>query len=147
MNADRKTRPQVVLVNRAIVLNKEKRILLIKRSESDSFMPGKWELPGGKLDEGQDISNALEREVLEETGLVVVPTDKIVYWHSKINSNGKYKGLPYIVLIGLVNSIGREVKLSEEHDDYVWTTKDDVFDYDLIHETRLALTVLGSKIS
>ena len=147
MNTDRKSRPQVVLVNRALVLNEKKEVLLIKRSKGDSYMPGKWELPGGKLDAGQDISNALEREVLEETGLAVLPTDKVAYWHSKILTKGKYKGLPYIVLIGLANSIGGEVKLSKEHDDYAWVSKDEVFSYDLVHQTRLALTVLSNKIS
>lgn len=147
MNTDRKTRPQVVLVNRALVLNKEKEVLLVKRSKNNSYIPGKWELPGGKLDAGQDISNALEREVLEETGLVVLPTDKVAYWHSEILTKGKYKGLPYIVLIGLANSIGGNVILSTEHDDYAWVSKSDIFDYDLVHETRSALTVLSSKIS
>lgn len=147
MNTDRENRPQVVLVNRALVLNKKKEVLLIKRSKSDSYMPGKWELPGGKLDAGQDISNALEREILEETGLAVLLTDKVAYWHSKILTQGKYKGLPYIVLIGLAKSVGGSIKLSAEHDDYAWVSKSEVFDYDLVYETRLALTVLDSKIS
>ncbi len=145
-NSDRKSRPKVVLVNRAIVLNENREILLLKRTESDSWMPGKWELPGGKLDPGQDISNALEREVLEETGLVVIPTDKTAYWHSEIISSGKYKGLPYIVLVGVVKSLGGKVKLSEEHEEFCWTDENDVFDYDLVLETRSALTVLRAKI-
>lgn len=144
---DRKSRPQVVLVNRALIINQNKKILLIQRSHNDEYMPGKWELPGGKLDMGQDISNALEREVLEETGLVVLLTDKIAYWHSEIISSGKYKGLPYIVIVGLAKSIGGKVLISEEHSDYVWVCKEEAFKYDLVHETRAALTVLCEKIS
>ena len=146
-NSDRKSRPKVVLVNRALVQNKKKEVLLIQRSHNDSYMPGKWELPGGKLDTGQDISNALEREVLEETGLVVLPTDKVAYWHSEILTSGKYKGLPYIVLVGLAKSIGGKVTLSNEHNDFAWVTKKEALQYDLVQETRAALTVLSSKIS
>ncbi len=145
-NSDRTSRPKVVLVNRALVLNENGDILLIKRTKDDTYMPGKWELPGGKLDPGQDISNALEREVLEETGLVIVPTDKTAYWHSEIIASGKYKGLPYIVLVGLAKSVGGKVKLSSEHEDFCWIAKSDVFDCDLVLETRSALTVLSDKI-
>lgn len=63
-NPDRKSRPQVVLVNKALVLDGKGKVLLIKRSQDDTYMSGKWELPGGKLESGQDITNALEREVL-----------------------------------------------------------------------------------
>ena len=67
-------RPKVVLVNRCIIFNKnEDKILIIKRSEREHHESGKWEFPGGKLDEGQDLNNALEREVLEETGLFIIP--------------------------------------------------------------------------
>jgi len=143
----RKSRPKVVLVNRALVQNKKKEVLLVQRSNDDSYMPGKWELPGGKLDSGQDISNALEREVLEETGLVVLPTDKIAYYHSEILASGKYKGLPYIVLIGLAKSVGGKVTLSDEHIDFTWANKEESMQYDLTHETRAALTVLIGKLS
>lgn len=142
MHTDRKSRPKVVLVNRAVVLDKDERLLLIKRVEGDNYMPGKWELPGGKLDAGQDISNALEREVLEETGLTIVLTDKLSYWHSEVLSSGKYKGLPYVVLVGMAKSLGGKIRLSEEHQDYAWVTKEDLFDYDLVNETRAALGVL-----
>lgn len=146
-NLDRKSRPQVVLVNRALVLDGKGKVLLIKRSQDDTYMPGKRELPGGKLESGQDITNALEREVLEETGLAVQLLDKIAYWHSEILSSGKYKGLPYIVLVGLAKTLGGEVRISDEHDDFVWLTRNKVFDYDLVPETRAALGVLSDKIA
>jgi 8-oxo-dGTP diphosphatase len=145
-NPDRKSRPQVVLVNRALVLDTEEKILLIQRSKNDMNNPLKWELPGGKLDAGQDISNALEREVLEETGLVVIPIDKTAYWHSEILTKGRYKGLPYIVLVGITKSLGGNIRLSEEHDDHAWVSKEKIFDYDLVDSTRAALSVLIEKI-
>jgi len=133
-------------VNRALILNDKKDILLIQRSKNDSYMPGKWEFPGGKLDAGQDISNALEREVLEETSLVVIPTDKIAYWHSEILTSGKYAGMPYVVLIGIAKSVGGNVALSSEHDGFAWVDKKNVLKYGLTHETRMAVTVLIGKI-
>lgn len=140
------SRPRVVVVNRALVIDKDEKVLLIKRVKNDPYMPGKWELPGGKLDSGQDISNALEREVLEETGLVIIPTNKVVYWHSEIISSGKYKGLPYIVLVGVAKPVGGRVRLSEEHEEYAWLSREEFFDYDLVPQTRSALSVLEGTV-
>ena len=42
------------------------RVLLIRRSDN-----GRWGLPGGAMDPGESAVEACEREVLEETGLVV----------------------------------------------------------------------------
>jgi len=147
MSNQKQSRPKVVLTNRAIILDKKGKILIIKRSDTDSWRPGYWEFPGGKLDEGQDISNALEREVLEETGLVVIPINRVVYCESKITTTyKKYRGLPYIVLIGIAKKIGGKVKLSEEHVDYAWVEINEALDYKLTMESKKALLVLQDTL-
>jgi ADP-ribose pyrophosphatase YjhB (NUDIX family) len=45
------------------------RVLLVERSKPP--MVGKWTLPGGRLEKGETIVAAIEREVLEETGIRV----------------------------------------------------------------------------
>ena len=50
----------------AAVFDGQGRILLTKRSDN-----GQWCLPGGAVDPGETVSEACEREVLEETGLQV----------------------------------------------------------------------------
>lgn len=46
-------------------------ILLIRRSEDSSAEPGKWALPGGRLDPGETAERAAVRELAEETTVVV----------------------------------------------------------------------------
>lgn len=142
MSSRKQPRPRIVLTNRAIVLGEEGKILIIKRSSSDTWRGGYWEFPGGKLDEGQDISNALEREVFEETGLVVIPINRIVYYESKITSYKKYRGLPYVVLIGLVKKIGGRVNLSKAHTNYAWASINEALNYKLTEESKKSLLVL-----
>ncbi|KAK1186113.1 NUDIX domain-containing protein [Streptomyces sp. NBS 14/10] len=49
-----------------VIVDDAGRALLIKRRDN-----GKWEPPGGVLEPGETIPNALQREVLEETGIKI----------------------------------------------------------------------------
>ncbi|MCP2257888.1 8-oxo-dGTP diphosphatase [Streptoalloteichus tenebrarius] len=46
-------------------------VLVLQRRPDEEFLPGLWELPSGKVEEGEDLLTALHREVAEETGLEV----------------------------------------------------------------------------
>ena len=45
--------------------------ILILQRPADDFMPGIYELPSGKVEPGETLSDAIARELLEETGLHV----------------------------------------------------------------------------
>lgn len=147
MKSAKASRPRIILSNRAIVLNKEKKILLIQRTPNDNWSPNLWEFPGGKLDEGQDVSHALEREVFEETGLLVIPTHRVAYYESSISTMKKYKGLPYICLTGIAHVEGSsQCRLSDEHQSYVWVNLAEAMEYELTNETRKALLALDDLL-
>jgi len=134
-------RPRVVLVNRCFVRS-EGKLLIIQRAQTDTMYAGKWEVPGGKLDVGQDLTHAQEREVLEETGLLVSPTHPLVFVDSFVIGTGRYTGLPYVVLFSITRLVGGNFILSEEHMDSEWTTYDRMLTYDLTDEVRKAAIVL-----
>lgn len=55
-----------------VVVNPEKRFLLLKRSSyPDQWMPNKWSMVGGGIEEGEKPADAAIRELKEETGIVV----------------------------------------------------------------------------
>jgi len=68
--SERKLIRPIPAVN-AVIINGSGRVLLTRRS-GRVREPGKWCLPGGHLDGGEDWITALRREVLEETGLQVL---------------------------------------------------------------------------
>jgi len=53
----------------AFVFDAENRVLLVERAQSPGA--GLWTVPGGKLEHGETLVQAVAREVREETGLVV----------------------------------------------------------------------------
>lgn len=56
------------------------RIVLIRRSDN-----GRWGLPGGMVDWGEDIPNTVHRELQEETGLELVKIRRLVGVYSSPN--------------------------------------------------------------
>lgn len=58
--------PKLVVV---VVIEQDGKILMVKRAIQPSI--GFWSIPGGYVDRGEVVEKAGEREVVEETGLVV----------------------------------------------------------------------------
>ncbi len=58
----------VVTVAAAAVFDGEGRVLITRRAE-DAHQGGLWEFPGGKLEAGEDVRAALQRELAEEVGI------------------------------------------------------------------------------
>lgn len=56
----------------AFVANSQGQVLMLK-----SPRYGDWEFPGGQVEEGETLTHALEREVFEETGIVVRPVSLV----------------------------------------------------------------------
>jgi molecular chaperone GrpE len=58
-----------VITVKAVVVNDEGKVLVLKRPEHEKSGAGKYDLPGGSIEQGEDIKPALTREITEETGL------------------------------------------------------------------------------
>jgi ADP-ribose pyrophosphatase YjhB (NUDIX family) len=63
--------PEVPLVGVGAILVHEGRLLLIRRGSEP--MKGRWSIPGGLVELGEELTTAVRRECLEETGLTVEP--------------------------------------------------------------------------
>ncbi len=97
--------------------------LIVRRSDQDDFLPGYWELVGGKLEWGEPPEDGVAREAKEESGLEVKPV-KIYHAHHHINKAKER----YIVEINYVCQIvgSDSVTLSHEHSEYKWIREEEL---------------------
>ena len=87
---------------------KNKKVLLIKRSDQVSLYPGRWTFPSGGIEEtDRSIQDTVIREVKEEVGLTFAPTKKFGFYESVAN------GKRYFALVHLGEWSG-EIKLQEK---------------------------------
>ncbi len=84
------------------VLLKEKRILLIKKARGP--YTGKFDLPGGKLEHGEDLQEGLAREWLEETGVIVHSAQLLTNLTTQVSFEYEGEGID-MYQVGLIYEI------------------------------------------
>jgi 8-oxo-dGTP diphosphatase len=102
----------------AFILNKDEKFLLLRRSLTDEFCAGGWELPGGKVEHGEDAIDACVREAKEETGLDITVLYPLTSYSYMMPEEGITKHMTQIVY--LCSADTESVEISDEHSEYMW---------------------------
>jgi len=104
---------------KAFIINENDELLLIKRRESDSNAAGAWEIPGGRLNSGENPFEGLKRETKEETELDIEILNPLNIQYFTKDDKQKIT-----MLIFLCKPLSNSIKLSEEHTEYIWADLD-----------------------
>lgn len=107
------------------ILRDDDLFLAVKRNENDNLFPGAWEFPGGHLEDGESLKDGLKRELKEEIGFTDDFNPIITHYFDEVKqkNNELIHNLEIDFIIN-VDSSKINVKLSNEHCDYKWVTKD-----------------------
>jgi 8-oxo-dGTP diphosphatase len=105
-------RPQLAV---SAVIFRDRKVLLVRRARS----PGKgfYSLPGGRVEHGESLHQALAREVDEETGLRIDIVG-LAGWREVLP--GASAGGHYVIMSFAARWAALEPVLNDEHDDYKW---------------------------
>lgn len=113
----------------AVIKNKQgNKVLVAKRGANEVAYPGKWAFPGGKLEQGERIIDALKREVLEEVGLEIEDKKRFLEDFTFLRKDGHN-------VVGLCFEVfakSEDVKLDKDFDEYKWVSLDELNELDCI---------------
>lgn len=96
---------------------------LYMRKTMPDTVKGKWGVPGGKVEEGEDITAAAVRELKEEAGIEVC--EHALKYLKPLYIKTSYASFGFYIFV-LTLKEKPEVTLSDEHDEYGWYTSDKV---------------------
>jgi 8-oxo-dGTP diphosphatase len=108
-------------ISQVAVLIREGKCLILEFSDELGY----WGLPGGRVDKGELGEEAFRREMKEEIGLskfeIIAVVDYDI-WHTRT-------GKPVCGIASLIKNETDKIKLSEEHNQMRWVTKEELSNY------------------
>lgn len=117
---------------KAVIVNDEGKILILREAATygDGTQRGRYHMPGGRIEIGENFEDALHREIIEETGLTVEIEYPIYVgeWRPVI------RDIPHQIVATFMvcTPKSEEILLSSEHDSYEWINPADRGDYDIM---------------
>ena len=122
-----------------IIFNEENKLLLVRRSQNDDWMAGKFALVGGRCEENEIPEETIIRETKEEVNLTL-KKPKLVY------STIEGKTFLYVFVSKVSNS--DKIKLNDEHTGYVWVDSNEIEKYDTVPNLKeMVLKVYDIMVS
>jgi nucleoside triphosphatase len=115
----------------ALIFNYKQEIFLVKTHK----WYGKYGLPGGKVELGEKLEEALKREIKEETNLDIFDI-QFALMQEFIFGKEFYKKRHFIFLDYTAKTETKNVKLNSEAEDYIWVNPEKALDLELGSSTR-----------
>jgi 8-oxo-dGTP diphosphatase len=110
--------PDQPVVGIGIVIVNDGKIVLIKRGNEPG--KGKWSIPGGLVELGEHIDQAVIREAKEETCLTVTSPRLVdVVDNVDIDADGKVK-YHYVIVDYLVQVVGGDIAAASDAEELRW---------------------------
>ena len=108
----------------AALIKKDNKVLIAKRATGDENVYGKWEFPGGKVEENELEERAIEREIKEEFELDIKAKKFIT------NNICEYPSKTIDLRLYECDYISGDFKL-HDHSEYKWIEIEKLLDCDL----------------
>lgn len=118
------------------IIVKNNKVLIGQRKFHDKF-GGKWEFPGGKLENSEMPEDCIIRELKEELNINVI---KFEHFISYVQDFSSYK---MIIHAFLITEYAGDFQISD-HEKIIWTNIEDLYSYDLLEADKEIVKKLQS---
>jgi len=109
------------------------KILLVERGKEP--FKGYWSLPGGILEPGEKLEDALRREVLEETGLEVEPLSIFEIFERIMPDEMGRAEYHYVLIDYLCRPVGGRLQAASDASGAAWVAQRSLREYRLTEGT------------
>jgi nucleoside triphosphatase len=139
-------RPAARFIVVGVVENLHGEYLLCRMPEGRGVFPGEWGLPGGGIEPGETVEEAVRREILEEVGLSLQRVEPLFFTdgtYVKTFPGGEQRSLYMVFLLFRCVAREGEVRLNPEFDAAAWVPKGQLPQYRLNRATMGTFSRLG----
>jgi mutator protein MutT len=128
------------------VIRKDEETLILRRANGRPSILGKYELPGGKLEYGEQPEDALARCLKEEAGLTMQTAQlfDVLTYVDHDDRDIQYVFILYLVSLG---AGGKKVTLSQNYSHYVWEKMSNIQQDQITESSKLLLGISQQHVS
>lgn len=127
-----------VLVAAAVIRREDSPEVLLTQRLVGAHLAGKWEFPGGKVEDGEDPKDAVARECLEECGITIEVGDLLdVTFHAYPNKSVLLLFYDAVLRDGAVQHLGVA--------DHAWVAPEKLHEHDLPPADRPLVAKLEAR--
>ena len=130
-----------------IIRDEQQRVLLCKMPPDRGVFPNQWGLPGGGVEPGERMGEALAREVAEELGVSILDAKPLFFkdgLHEKTFPDGSKRTIYMVFLLFECRiSSTEKICLNPEFCQYAWVEPARLSTYDLNSATQDPFNCLG----
>lgn len=134
------------LISVRAIIRDDAKTLLLRRARGRQSIMGKYELPGGKLDYGEQPEDALGRYLKDDVSLTIQSAqlyDVLTY----IDHDDRDIQYTFILYLVSLSSSGSKVSLSSNYDHYVWKKLGDLHQDELTESAKLLLGISQQEVT
>jgi len=120
--------PAAPIVGVGAVIVKDGRAVIIRRA-NDPYK-GQWSIPGGRVELGESLAEAVRREMKEETGLEVHVGPMIEVFERIVRDEGRVR-YHFVIIDYLCTCLGGVLCAGDDADDVRWVTSEELAQYEI----------------
>jgi ADP-ribose pyrophosphatase len=116
------------------VVFRDQRVLLVRRGQAPA--DGQWALPGGRVELGESLSAAAEREVFEETGIRIAAGEPVYVFDLIENDAGGEIRFHYVIVDLAASLVGGLLRPGDDAAEARWVSAAEIGQLEVSPATR-----------